>query len=142
MATRTTNIEGTELERIAQGLVTVMERLSDPENALDKDVFFDINVPAWRFQLEGPDGFIDWLREYCPGGYRITPKRVLPTESSFVLEIEGEYEDHHGAALFFRNLFVCQVEAGRIKDVSYWCTGDWDAETREHHKAEVRLLRP
>lgn len=135
--TRTANVD-----EIAKGLVQVLETYQGAEEVFATDAFFDVNVPTWRFQLETPDAFVAWLQEFCPDGYRISARTPLPTASGFVIEVEGEYSDDHGAALFFRNLYVCAVEDGRISDVSFWCTGDWDAETREHHKAEVRLLRP
>ena len=104
------------------------------------DALFDINVPTWRFQLRGVQRFVGWLQGYDPRGYRITVTRELPTDTGFVLEIEGEYE-HHGMPLFFRNLYVCDVADGRITDVSFWCTGDWDPETRARYDAEAPRIR-
>lgn len=104
------------------------------------DAFFDVNVPTWRFQVRGVERFVGWLQSYAPNGYRITVTRELPTATGFVLEIEGEYE-HHGVPLFFRNLYICDVTDGLISDVSFWCTGDWDPETRARHDAEASRIR-
>ena len=104
------------------------------------DAFFDINVPTWRFQVRGVERFAGWLQGCAPHGYTITVVRELATASGFVLEIEGDYE-HHGVPLFFRNLYVCDVADGLITDVSFWCTGDWDPETRAQHAAEAPMLR-
>ena len=131
-----------DVKELANGVARVLETYDAVEEVFTPDAFFDINVPTWRFQLDSPAAFIAWLQEYCPQGYRITARPPIGTASGFVLEVEGEYADHHGAQLFFRNLYVCVVQDGRIKEMSFWCTGDWDEETREHHKAAVRLLRP
>ena len=104
------------------------------------DAFFDVNVPTWRFQVRGVERFVGWLQGYAPHGYRIVVVRDLPTSTGFVLEVEGEYE-HHGEPLFFRNLYVCDVADDRITDVSFWCTGDWDPETRARHDAEAVMHR-
>ena len=135
-------IEATEVEQLAKGLVQVLETYEGIDEVFAANAFLDINVPTWRFQLESPTAFIAWLQEYCPGGYRISARPPLATASGFVLEVEGEYADHHGSELFFRNLYVCGVQNARVSEMSFWCTGDWDAETRDHHKAEVQLLRP
>ena len=134
--------EMAQVEQLSKGLLRVLETYEDVDDVFAPNAFFDINVPTWRFQLESAAAFIGWLKEYCPGGYHITATPAIPTASGFVLEVEGEYADHHGSELFFRNLYVCRVRDGSISEVSFWCTGDWDVETREHHKAEVQLLRP
>ena len=134
--------ENLAVERLAKGLVGVLETYSGTDEVFEPDAFFDINVPTWRFQMEGPQTLIGWLREYCPDGYRIAAKSPIPTATGFVLEVEGDYADPEGNPLFFRNLYVCKVQDGRITELTFWCTGDWDVETREHHRAEVQLIRP
>ena len=57
------------------------------------------------------------------------------------MEIEGTYSPH-GHELYFRNLVACRINGDRVDEVIYYCTGDWDPETRSIHAREVKLIRP
>jgi ketosteroid isomerase-like protein len=135
-SSRPEGIEAPAAVAIAQRLATVLRTYAGVGEVFTPDVVFDINVPIWRFQVRGPDRFIAWLRGYAPHGYDITVTRTFPTGTGVVVEVEGEY-DRHGHHLFFRNLYICEVTAGRISDVSFWCTGDWDEDTRAQYVAEM-----
>ena len=135
MTTTATRSVGTLAEQLAQ-----MLRTYEGQDLFAPGAFFDINVPEWRFQVLGVESFVAWLRGYAPQGYRITVKRVLATDTGFVAEVEGEYE-HHGTQLYFRNLYVADVDGNRITDLSFWCTGDWDPETRARHAVDAPMVR-
>jgi hypothetical protein len=130
-----------EAERLAEGFVRFYGSLEGPEGVVAPQALFDINVPTWRFQVEGPEAFVEWLKGYTSSGYQLSLRHVVPTSEGFVAEIEGTYEPH-GHELYFRNLIACRVTGGLIDEVIYYCTGDWDPETRSHHTHEVKLVRP
>lgn len=134
-----------EIERpadaLAEALIRAYERCRGGRALFTPDALFDINVPTWRFQVRGSDAFFDWLRRYAPEGYRLTLLRAAPTASGFVAEVEGEYA-HHGEDLYFRNLLLCEVSDGRIAELTFYCTGDWDAETRARQRHEAPMIRP
>ena len=47
----------TTVERLSLRFANVFESLDATEELFTRDAFFDLNVPVWRFQLEGPDAF-------------------------------------------------------------------------------------
>lgn len=130
-----------EVERLAGGFIRFMETLSDTDAVFGPGTFFDVNVPMWRLQMEGGAAFEAWLRTYNETGYRIPWWRSVPTATGVAVELEGEYEDRAGAPQYFRNLFLFEIDGGRIADVTMYCTGDWDEETRRQHAASAPLVR-
>lgn len=129
--TTTANTTST-VQQLAEQLAELLRTYQGAEKVFAPDAGFDVNVPFWRFRLRGPDQLLAWLQGYAPNGYTITISRVLPTQTGFVIELEGEYE-HHGTPLFFRNVYVADVAGGLITDLAFWCTGDWDPETRHRY---------
>ncbi len=126
---------------LADKLVHVYASYEGADEVFAPDALFDVNVPSWRFQLEGPEAFFSWLRGHSPDGYAITLVAVTPTRSGFVAEVEGEYRPGD-ENLYFRNLILCHVEAERIIEVVFFCTGDWDPQTRARQAAEAPMIRP
>lgn len=127
-------------ERLAEGLVRAYSRYNDSDRVFAAHVLFDINVPTWRFQVQGAEAFFAWLKEHSPQGYDIRLLRSVTTASGFVAEIEGEYNPSNG--LYFRNLLLCQVEQDRITELVFYCTGDWDPETKARQASEAPMIRP
>ena len=138
--TTTAGIDHQEALRLADRLASVYATYQGTEQVFTPDVLFDVNVPTWRFQVQGADAFFSWLRGHSPDGYGITLARTVPTGSGFVAEVEGEYRPH-GVDLYFRNLLLCEVRDGRISEVVFFCTGDWDPGTRARQAAEAPMIR-
>jgi hypothetical protein len=106
------------------------------------DAFFDLNMPTWRFQIQGPDAFEAQLRKLFEGidEVRMDVGRVVPTVDGFVAEhvettIQGD------DMLTARRMTRCEVVNGRINHVVVYCTGGWDEATRVRHAAEAPMLR-
>jgi hypothetical protein len=135
----TTSVDSPTVQQLADRVADLL-RTYRGADVFAPDALFDINVPIWRFQVRGAERFLAWLQGYAPHGYSITVTRVIETTSGFVMEIEGEYE-HHGIPLFFRNLYVAELANNQITELSFWCTGDWDPETRARHEVEAPMLR-
>ena len=140
MATKGSTVETTrDLMALADRFATAYATYRGADAVFAPNVLFDINVPGWRFQVSGADAFFSWLQGHSPDGYGIRIARTTPTASGFVVEVEGEYAPH-GHGLFFRNLIECEVRAGRISEVVYFCTGDWDPDTRARWLAEPPMV--
>ena len=118
----------------------VFETLDAPEDLFAPDVFFDLNMPVWRFQLQGPRTFVAQLRNINRGNVRIDVLRTVPTLSGFVTEHE-EHQQVGGHDLTARRLWLCEVRAGRIAEVVGYCSGEWDAALRARHAVEAPMLR-
>src|SRR5581483_9902398 len=104
------------------------------------DVLFDLNMPVWRFQLQGPREFGAQLAAIARGEVRIEVLRTVPTRRGFVTE-HVEHQDVDGEELSARRLWLCELRDGRIAEAVGYCSGEWDAALRARHAREAPMLR-
>jgi len=129
-----------DTEMLSERLAEVF-RKSEVGDVFTPDVFFDLNMPVWRFQLEGPAAFEAFLRELNPDGVELTTGTTTPTASGFVVEHQDrKIEDGHEVTS--RKLLLCDVREGQIAAVVVYCSGEWDEELRARHAAEAPMIRP
>ena len=128
-------------ERLSKRFANVFETLDAGEDVFSPDVFFDLNMPVWRFQLQGPEAFESQLKNIVEGDVRINVLRTIPTASGFATEHE-EHQDVGGQDLTARRLWLCEVRGGRIVEAVGYCSGEWDEELRARHTAEAPMIRP
>jgi len=115
-------------------------RTNNPGDVFTEDVFFDLNMPVWRFQMQGVEAFESWRRGLAPGGSGVNILRTVPTHSGFVTEYE-EFEEQEGQLLTSRKMFLCEVREGRIAEVVGYCSGEWDEALRARHAIEAPMIR-
>jgi hypothetical protein len=127
-------------KRIAEGFVRAMES-SDGSDVFAEDVFCDINVPEWRFQIQGVDAVNAWLRGELPDGSRVASWRSDPLSEGVVVEIDQRY-DRDGLEISSRNLHRLEVRDGKVTAWSMYCTGEWTPELRERQAREAPMIRP
>jgi hypothetical protein len=119
----------------------MLETLVVSEDVIAPDAFFDLNMPVWRFQLQGAAALEAQLRGISQGPSRVDILRTVPTATGFVQEHE-EHTIVDGQDLSARRLVLCEVRDARITEVVIYCTGEWDDELRARHAAEAPMLRP
>jgi ketosteroid isomerase-like protein len=129
-----------EAKKIAERFVRFCET-NDLGGVLAEDVFCDINVPEWRFQMQGADAAEAWFRSELPDGSRVPAWRADASESGVIVEVEQCYE-RDGQEFVSRNLHRFEVRDGRITEWTMYCTGEWSRETRERQAREAPMLRP
>lgn len=129
-----------DAQELSERLADVF-RTADVGDVLTEDVFLDGHPPLWRFQLQGREGFAEWLRGYSPEGVETTVARAVPTVSGFVTELLGRHEDG-GELITDRKIVLCEVRDRQIAAMTIYCSGDWDAELRSRHAAQTTLLCP
>jgi hypothetical protein len=129
-----------QAKAIAERFVRFVET-NEPSGLLADDVFADINVPEWRFQLQGMDSVVDWLTGELPNGSRVSSWRADPTASGVVVEVEQRY-DVERAEVLSRNLHRLEVRDGKITEWTMYCSGEWSPETQERQSREAPMLRP
>ena len=134
-----TSIDLATVERLSAGFGAVFETF-EPDDLFAPDVFFDLNMPVWRFQLQGPEAFVSQLREIVEGDVRIDIVRTVATVSGFVTEHE-EHQDVDGHDLTARRLWLCDVRNGQIAAAVGYCSGEWDEALRARHAVEAPMLR-
>jgi len=136
-----TPIDRATAERMSERFATVLMTLDAGEDLFAPDVFFDLNMPVWRFQIQGPEAFAAQLKHINRGHVRIDILRTVPTVSGFVQEHE-EHQDVAGQELSARRLVLCVVRDGRIAEVVIYCSGEWDEALRARHAVEAPMIRP
>ncbi|MGH9275889.1 MAG: nuclear transport factor 2 family protein [Acidimicrobiales bacterium] len=108
-----------------------------------EDVLVDVNVPHWRFQVQGRDAFAEALRmsEFGPD-YRLTDWRGTPTvgggaviELECRLTVDGEERLAREA-----HLLRCD-DLGSVREVVTFCTGIWNQETIEQQRLHAPMVR-
>ena len=115
---QTTEIDGATVARLSRGFHDTFRNLAAEDGVFRSDVFFDLNMPVWRFQLQGREAWESQLRKLAEGGgeVRVDVVRTVPTVSGFVTE-HVEYQTVRGRELSARRLWLCQVRDGLISDV-------------------------
>ena len=140
MHTAPTVLDDATAQELSERLADVF-RNAEASDVLAADVFLDGNPPEWRFQLEGRDNFDVWIKSFMPDGADTTVVRTIPTVTGFVTEFVGSHVED-GEEITDRKIMLAEVRAGRITELTVYCSGDWNAELRARHAAETRLIRP
>lgn len=136
-----TTIDAATAEQLSERFNRVFETFNAGEDLFSSDAFFDLNMPVWRFQLQGPAAFLSQLRAISRGDVKIDILRTVATDSGFVTE-HVEHQDVDGEELSARRLWLCQVQDGRITEVIGYCSGEWDEALRARHAAQAPMIRP
>ncbi len=138
-----TPLDPATVERLSQGFHDTFRNLDADDGVFSPDVFFDLNMPVWRFQLQGPDAWAAQLKKLAQGGgeVRVDVLRTVPTTSGFVTE-HVESGDVGGETLSARRIWLCEVRDGRITEVVGYCSGEWNEELRARHAVEAPMIRP
>ena len=126
-------------KKIAEAFVRAME--SSVTDVFADDVVCDINVPEWRFQMQGTAAVKEWLSSEMPGGCRVPSWRSDPTPDGVVVELEQRY-DRDGTEISSRNIHRLEVQGGKVTEWTMYCTGEWSPELRERHAREAPMVRP
>lgn len=106
------------------------------------DVIFDVHIPSWRFQLQGPDALIGRFKEQISHmqNFQVVWVRATPTIGGVVVEWEmhaGAADDQH----LCRQVDILHGDGTRIDNHVVWCTGMWNPETIARQEAEAPMVR-
>lgn len=124
-----------DAKKVAERFVRSME--TNQVEVFADDVFCDINVPEWRFQMQGADKVAAWLTEEQPDGCSVATWTCEPTASGVVVELEQRIGDD-----LSRNMHRLEVRDGRIVSWTMYCTGVWSSETQRKQAQEAPMIRP
>lgn len=130
-----------ECDRLSRRFAETFAPFEGGEDVFATDVFFDLNMPVWRFQMQGREAWAEQVRKLAAGPVRIDVIRTVPTVSGFVTEHE-EHQEVDGEDLTARRLWLCETRNGRIVEAVGFCTGEWDEALRARHALEAPMLRP
>lgn len=133
-------IDTATAQRLSERFNDVFQTFDARDDLFSADAFFDLNMPVWRFQIEGPQAFAAQLRAINKGPVRANLLRTVLTLSGFVMEHE-EHQETNGQDLSARRLWLCEVRGGLITEVVGYCSGEWDEELRARHSTEAPMIR-
>lgn len=99
----------------------------------------DVNVPQWRYQVNGAEDIERALREDelgVPG--RLVPFwRVGTTDEGLYLETEVRFQGGDGEQMW-RSLHLFRLHQGQIAEHTIYCSGIWSpADIARHQAANV-----
>ena len=127
-------------KKVAERFVRAIEA-SDALDVFEEDAFCDINVPEWRFQMQGSAAITQWLRSELPDGCRVPSWRSDPTADGVIVELEQHFVAD-GVERSSRNIHRLEVRDGRVAEWAMYCTGVWSPELRERQAREAPMIRP
>ena len=134
------NRAGPDTSATVANLIRFLETGSVPDGLFAPDVFSDLSLPHWRIQADTDEEIVALRAESHPWPGQVRVERVEQTGHGFTIEFEERW-DHEGQRWYCREMIRADVVAGKIVELSVFCTGDWDeARQREHAKA-VQLIR-
>jgi hypothetical protein len=133
--------DGTLVDASVGRLVAWLER-GETDGLFAPDAFADLTFPHWRLQVQGAEEVDRVKNQMHPPGGTTRVERVHPTERGYVLQVEERWESG-GQQWYCREAFLCDLDdQGRIAELGYYCTGDWDEARVAEHAEAVTLLRP
>jgi len=123
-------------KKVAEAFVRFMET-NEAGDAFADDVFADINVPEWRFQMQGKDAIQAWLGDEQPDGCTVPTWRSDAMLDGVLVEVEQHTGDE-----ISRNIHRLEVRDGKIVEWTMYCSGVWSPETQAKQRAEAPMIRP
>jgi ketosteroid isomerase-like protein len=108
-----------------------------------RDAVLDMNLPQWRFQLQGPEAITAQLKGYFDRGpVTVVSWQERSGDFGAVVEEASRWQVEP-EELYYRQVHIFVTDADdRISDHVIYCPGEWDRATVERHKAEAPMVRP
>jgi ketosteroid isomerase-like protein len=106
------------------------------------DVLLDMNLPTWRFQLQGRDAAAQFFLEQTGGltALRTTQHRVFRTESGVIIEEEMHFDGEDGEYLW-RAVDIFVIDGDTVTEHTEYCTGCWVPGQIARQAAEAPMVR-
>ena len=106
------------------------------------DVLLDMNLPTWRFQLQGRDAVRAYFVEQTGGlaNLRTTALRTVPTSEGVIVEEEMRF-DADGGEYLWRANDIFRVDGDEIVEHSQYCTGCWSPDDIARQSTEAPMIR-
>lgn len=95
----------------------------------------DMNVPRWRFQLQGADAVLDYARG--EGHPRLAASRVTRAATATTVEVEMQAGDR-----MWREVHIIHLSDGTIMSHTVYCTGIWEPDDIRRQAVEAPMVRP
>ena len=106
------------------------------------DALLDVNLPAWRFQLQGPDAIKQYFTEQTAPleHLRCTQLRELVTDDAVSVESECRFDGPDGEYLW-RCIDLVRIVGDEIVEHTQYCTGHWTPTDIARQSGEAPMVR-
>jgi ketosteroid isomerase-like protein len=128
---------------------TVAERLVDAICDADweaiastyaPDLVLDVNLPTWRFQLQGREAARRYLLEQTAGlqNLHLINQLAHHTDDGIIIEVEMRFDGDDGEHLW-RAVDIFHIDGDTVTKHTQYCTGCWspDQVARQAHEAPM-----
>ena len=107
------------------------------------DAVLDMNLPQWRFQIQGPEAITAQLKGYVDrGAVTVDSWKERSGEFGGVVEEASRWQVEP-EELYYRQVHIFVTDAeDRISEHVIYCPGEWDKGTVERQKSEAPMIRP
>ncbi len=134
----------TTIDAISEHIVRCIER-ADWETLADcyaPDVLLDVDLPAWRFQLQGREVVRAYLVEHTGGlrNLRCTHHRSHLVATGLIVEEEMRFDEDEGESLW-RAVDIFHVVGDAVVEHDQYCTGTWTPADVRRQAADAPMLR-
>jgi hypothetical protein len=137
----TSVLDETSVDAAVTRLIAWLER-GETDGLFAPDAFSDLTFPHWRLQMQGAEEMNRLKEEMHPPGGTTRVERVHRSERGYVAQVEERWESE-GQQWYCREAYICDLDdQGRITELNYYCTGDWDEIRQPEHAEAVTLLPP
>jgi ketosteroid isomerase-like protein len=142
--TTTTTTSTTTTETVIDRLVAAM-RDADWDAITETyapDVLLDMNLPMWRFQLQGREAASEYFREQIARftNLRTTKQRASVVEDGVIIEEEMRFDGDDGEYLW-RAIDIFVIDGDTVSEHTQYCTGCWTPELIARQSAEAPMVR-
>jgi hypothetical protein len=106
------------------------------------DVLLDMNLPTWRFQLQGRDAATQYFVEQTKGlsNLHATRHDAFRTDRGVIIEEEMRF-DGDGGEYLWRAVDIFHVDGDRVVEHVQYCTGCWPPAEIARQADEAPMLR-
>ena len=130
---------------------TLVDRLTDAVREADweavtdtyaPDVLLDMNLPTWRFQLQGRAEAAKYLVEQTKGlsNLRLTSHELHRTADSLIIEEEMRFDGDDGEYLW-RAVDIFRIDGDLVTEHAQYCTGCWPPDQITRQADEAPMVR-
>jgi predicted SnoaL-like aldol condensation-catalyzing enzyme len=106
------------------------------------DVLLDMNLPMWRFQLQGRDAAREYFRDQVSRftNLRLTHQAVHHTDTGLIIEEEMRFDGDDGEYLW-RAVDIFRIDEDTVTEHAQYCTGCWTPEQIDRQATEAPMVR-
>lgn len=106
------------------------------------DVLLDMNLPTWRFQLQGREAVAQYLVEQTKGlsNLHTTQHRAFRTDGAVIIEEEMRFDGDDGEYLW-RAIDIFHIDGNTVTEHGQYCTGCWTPDQIARQSDEAPMVR-